>query len=179
MSWSPTDEKESAFSFSYLPILNFLCIVVLCIGVVILGSSHFDQRHEMRKATHRLILKETTSQPTLYPPIHSYPFHISSPERTQRIPSRGTLPNMNYDCIIYYTVCCHTSDGDFFVCHSVTKNIGVEAVIERGGHATIIVQHSDMYGAQCILKWEQKVNCESRQNHTMEGKRKMVWKKLT
>ena len=144
-----------------LPICNFIWLSLLSIATVLLWSVSLDNQNN-RAAPPGLILKRDSTPVPPKKEDYSYPFNLVEGLLGDiiRIPQKGTLP-IEFDKLKHYYVCCHTSDRAYFVCHSVTKNIGVDCVIKKEQrskdvYAAIIVQHPDMFGSTCVLNWEYK-----------------------
>ena len=176
MEWSGAVNAQSGNGAGggvpYLPLVNFVSIVVLGIAFVILWSSWYETRHGTPTATTerhvRLIPKDSTPPSLSEGNVHSFPFNLvmaQDGERMLRVPSSGWLHPLRFGCLSHYDVCCFAPD-DFFVCRSATRNVGVEAVLHRhhdgggGVYASVTVQHPDMLGARCVLRWtHDAANC--------------------
>lgn len=149
-----------------LPICNFIWLSCLSIAIVLLWSISLDNnyKHDDSRAGPDLILKRIQrrfendkSNTTM-----SYPFNLVGGLMGEiiRMPQKGSLP-LEFDKLKHYYVCCHTADRLYFVCHSVTRNIGIDCVIRKEKttkdiYAAIIVQHRDMFGSMCVLHWSYK-----------------------
>ena len=142
-----------------LPICNFIWLSLLSIAMVLLWSISIDQPQPKSIVSPELILKKETKKED----ATMFPFNLVDGLMGDiiRVPPTGTLP-IEFDKLKHYYVCCHTGNRSYFVCHSVTKNIGIDCVIKKEQrskdvYAAIIVQHPDMFGSTCVLHWEYKV----------------------
>ena len=157
-------------TFKCLPMVNFIGMCLLSLAMILLWSTTLERGILSEKsgqssaviAAEGLILKKATSI------NNEFPFNIYEPDKKiprkegflMRLPAQGYLP-IDFERLAHYSVCCHTLDKSYFVCHSVTQNIGVDCVLqqEKGTKkvfASIIVQHGDMIGATCVLFWKYK-----------------------
>lgn len=167
-------------TFKCLPMVNFIGVCLLTIAMIMLWSTSYESgvfsaahtRQLENPSSDGLILKKGDRKDAHSFESHgAYPFNIYRPENSHkrnpkegflmRLPVRGYLP-LDFERLGHYSVCCYTSDRLYFVCHSVTQNIGVECVIQKERsnnkpYASIVVQHSDMVGAMCVLNWEYKI----------------------
>lgn len=72
----------------------------------------------------------------------------------------GRLMNMSlkkvvFDRLLRYDVCCFVQT--YFVCRSVTRNVGVECYFAQDGTVVVEVNHPNMVGAKCHLIWTEKI----------------------
>ena len=149
-----------------LSVFSIIWLSCLSIAVVLLWSISID-KNAARNSTPDLILKKTHPhekflQEKENKTMHTYPFNLVDGMMGEviRLPAKGSLP-IEFNKLAHYYVCCHTRDRSYFVCHSVTRNIGIDCVIRREKtsrdiYAAILVQHPDMFGSTCVLNWEYK-----------------------
>lgn len=138
-----------------LPLVNFIAVCLLALGMIVLWSTAVENgTFSFTPVPSKGLILNTND--------NTYSFNIvgSVIGNLVRIPATGSLP-IQFDRLSRYTVCCHTADRSYFVCHSVTRNIGVECVIQQNRNtketfASIVVQHNDMVGAMCVLNWKYK-----------------------
>lgn len=146
-----------------LPMVNFIGVCLLALSMIVLWSSAIENGTFSFPATpsaptpRALILRSATDDGG-----GAYKFNIreGATGTLMRLPPVGHLPIV-FDKLSHYNVCCHTLDRAYFVCHSVTRNIGVDCVIQQNKStqktfASIVVQHRDMIGAMCVLNWKYK-----------------------
>jgi hypothetical protein len=75
------------------------------------------------------------------------------------IPDNGTngrimtmdVAQLNFDMLLRYDVCCKKSH--YYVCRTVSKNLGIEGYLTHDNKAVLHINHPDMVGAQCTLMW--------------------------
>jgi len=72
----------------------------------------------------------------------------------------GRLMNISvkktvFDRLLRYDVCCFVQS--YFVCRSVTRNVGVECFFESSGNVLVQVNHPNMVGARCHLIWTENI----------------------
>ena len=119
----------------WLPIINTVWLIVLTILVIIQANKTTLSQNQAPP----LILKSQG--------ILSIPFNLI-PNVDGRILK---LPLGDLKSITNYDVCCKIKQ--YYVCRAVTKNIGVDAVvqIQQDGSFTadILLIHPDMTGAAC------------------------------
>ncbi len=79
------------------------------------------------------------------------------------VPDEGTkgklltvmLPQMIFENVIRYDVCCYQSN--YYLCRAITRNLGVDAYLTKDKTAVIQVIHPDMTGARCTIMWNEKL----------------------
>lgn len=79
------------------------------------------------------------------------------------VPEEGTkgklmtlaLQQMTFESVIRYDVCCYQSN--YYMCRSITRNLGVDAYLTKDKTAVIHVIHPDMTGARCTIMWNEKL----------------------
>ena len=155
VQWAP--HEDDLPGFRCLPIFNFIWLALMSIAIVLIWSISIDSKQPVREKG--LILKR---QPHYEQPTRNntqYPFNIMNGMMGEiiRLPKTGGLP-IDFGKLKHYYVCCHTSDRSYFVCHSVTRNIGIDCVIRQEKtsklvYAAVVVQHPDMFGSTCALHW--------------------------
>jgi len=177
-----TDEERLSFvkadelpAFRCLPLLNFIGMCVLSLAMILLWSTSLERGHAVGGGDGLILKNGAAQEQHSFEVGGSFPFNIyelpadGTPHGKRghmtgflmRLPVRGYLP-LDFERLAHYSVCCHTADRAYFVCHSVTQNIGVDCVIQKEKssnkpYASIVVQHSDMVGAMCVLYWNYKI----------------------
>lgn len=63
------------------------------------------------------------------------------------------LPDLNFDKLLRYDVCCYQQS--YFICRSVTKNLGVDCYLTKDKTAVVRLFHPDMTGARCTIIWSE------------------------
>jgi len=78
------------------------------------------------------------------------------------VPDNGTngrlmtmdVRQMNFAQLLRYDVCCQ--QGHYYVCRTVSKNLGIECYLTSESKAVMHINHPDMVGARCTLMWIEK-----------------------
>lgn len=63
------------------------------------------------------------------------------------------LPDLNFDKLLRYDVCCYQQA--YFICRSITKNLGVDCYLTKDKTAVVRLFHPDMTGARCTVIWSE------------------------
>jgi hypothetical protein len=63
------------------------------------------------------------------------------------------IPDLNFDKLLRYDVCCFQQT--YFICRSVTKNLGVDCYLTKEKTAVVRLFHPDMTGARCTILWSE------------------------
>jgi hypothetical protein len=64
-----------------------------------------------------------------------------------------SLPDLNFDKLLRYDVCCYQQT--YFICRSITKNLGVDCYLTKEKTAVVRLFHPDMTGARCTIVWSE------------------------
>ena len=121
----------------------FFWLVLLTVVLVI----HFAQRPGHSRLAPVLEVKKESSK-------WHVPFNL--------VPDNGTngrimtldVRQMNFKQLLRYDVCCQQES--YYVCRTVSKNLGIECYLTRENKAVVHINHPDMVGARCTLMWIEK-----------------------
>lgn len=85
--------------------------------------------------------------------IHTFNLVASSAQNEGLLWVNLSVPNLNYDRIVRYDICCHNHQKRAFACRSVTRNLGVDGYVLAPSTVMIQILHPDMVGSSCAFIW--------------------------
>lgn len=136
--------------------INLIGLILLSIGFVLLlvfccGSTHSvveSVRDTSPPPTQRLLLQEMSFN--LVP-------NNTDRRRGQSLVLSTRQYHIDYETLLFYTVCCHTQTQFFCSGSSTTESVGISALLlSEEQSLTVSVLHPDVIGARCRLVWRNR-----------------------